>query len=366
MGIDVRVVEQIGNTSNFARTDRIFLAAYPRTANPAAAAEGDSVTVAFTGLELPANYSVVIVAGLYTDGDEQNVFRFRSCPESVVGVGHAGNRDLRLPRGGLMGALTIIPRDSAPPARQALIALNARIADAEKRLRTLQNGRDALASELGRAASAKAELAELVDNDAVRLVDRLRNGAQWALSAFGSARAKELAAAMSESRIQAAVGERALEAVTEEIAVLERELAELKAAKPDRIRAVLIEAAVGFHADMAVLVDDMRQIMTVLSALDGITARSTGEWQPDKRIVVAIPPVGGVPEQVVVAPHAAIEKAKAIWARFSAELESNALANVEALSFPHVLGTEDQGKISYHELSHAERLAIDLARAQGV
>jgi hypothetical protein len=60
MGIDVRVIEQIGNTSNFARTDRIFLAAYPQTANPAAAAEGDTVTVAFTGLELPANYSVVI------------------------------------------------------------------------------------------------------------------------------------------------------------------------------------------------------------------------------------------------------------------------------------------------------------------
>jgi hypothetical protein len=59
MGIDVRVVE-IGNTSNFARTDRIFLAAYPKTANPAAAGEGDSVTVAFTGLELPANYSVVV------------------------------------------------------------------------------------------------------------------------------------------------------------------------------------------------------------------------------------------------------------------------------------------------------------------
>jgi hypothetical protein len=60
MGIDVRVVEQIGNTSNFARTDRIFLAAYPRTANPAAAAEGDTVVVPFSGLELPASYSVVV------------------------------------------------------------------------------------------------------------------------------------------------------------------------------------------------------------------------------------------------------------------------------------------------------------------
>jgi hypothetical protein len=63
MGIDVRVIEQIGNTSNFARTDRIFLAAFPKTANPAASGAGASVTIPFTGLELPANYSV-IVSGL--------------------------------------------------------------------------------------------------------------------------------------------------------------------------------------------------------------------------------------------------------------------------------------------------------------
>jgi hypothetical protein len=63
MGIDVRVIEQIGNTSNFARTDRVFLAAYPQTPNPAAAAAGDSVTVSFSGLVLPATYSV-IVSGL--------------------------------------------------------------------------------------------------------------------------------------------------------------------------------------------------------------------------------------------------------------------------------------------------------------
>jgi hypothetical protein len=63
MGIDVRVIEQIGNTSNFARTDRVFLAAYPKAANPAASGAGASVQVSFSGLELPANYSV-IVSGL--------------------------------------------------------------------------------------------------------------------------------------------------------------------------------------------------------------------------------------------------------------------------------------------------------------
>jgi hypothetical protein len=60
MGIDVRVIEQTGNTSNFARTDRVIVAVFPQTPNPVAAGEGDPVTVAFTGLELPANYSVVV------------------------------------------------------------------------------------------------------------------------------------------------------------------------------------------------------------------------------------------------------------------------------------------------------------------
>jgi hypothetical protein len=63
MGIDVRVIEQIGNTSNFARTDRVFLAAYPQTPNVAGSGAGASVTTAFSGLELPASYSV-IVSGL--------------------------------------------------------------------------------------------------------------------------------------------------------------------------------------------------------------------------------------------------------------------------------------------------------------
>ena len=44
-----------------------------------------------------------------------------------------------------------------------------------------------------------------------------------------------------------------------------------------------------------------------------------------------------ISEQVVVAPNSAIEKAKTIWAGFAAELEKNALANVENIKFPHVI-----------------------------
>jgi hypothetical protein len=265
-----------------------------------------------------------------------------------------------------MGALALVPSSSLPHARQALVVLNNRVTDAEKRLRTLQGGKDALAAELGRAAGAKSELQQLVAFDAVRLVDRLRDGGQWMLSSFGNARARELSASLSESRIQAAVGEAALASVSEEIAGLEREISDLKARKPDAIRAVLSESSVGFHADLAILMDDLRQTLTTLAALDEITARTNGEWAPDKRLTVVLPAVGGAHEQVVVCPHAAIERAQSIWAGFAADLDSDALSNVENLTFPHVLGTEDSGKVLYHEMSSTERHHVDVAHAQGV
>jgi hypothetical protein len=78
MGIDVHTIEQIGNTSNFARTDRIFLAAFPQTANAAGSGAGASVTTAFSGLQLPASYNVVV------SGFSQNCFA------TVTNRSHAG------------------------------------------------------------------------------------------------------------------------------------------------------------------------------------------------------------------------------------------------------------------------------------
>jgi hypothetical protein len=181
-----------------------------------------------------------------------------------------------------MGALIPFGGGSLPHARQALVVLNNRIADAEKRLRTLQNGKDALAAELGRAAGAKAELQSLVAYDAVRLVDRLRDGGQWLLSSFGNARARELSASLSESRIQAAVGETALASVVEEISVLEREVSDLKAQKPDVVRAVMIESAGGFRSDLLTAIDDLREAMVVLAALDKITAEAMAAGSPKR------------------------------------------------------------------------------------
>jgi hypothetical protein len=267
---------------------------------------------------------------------------------------------------GLMGALTLVPSNGLPPARARLVNLTRRISDAEKRLRTLQDGKNQLAAELGRAAGAKAELQELVNFDAVRLVDRLRDGGQWLLSSFGNARARELAASLSESRIQAAVGETALASVTGEIAALEREVADLKAAKSEAVTAVLIEAADGFRADLLIAIDDLRQAMTILAGLDRVTARGDGSWSPRERIAVEIPALGTLPAQVCVAPHSMVDKAQSTLLAFAAELDSNPLADIENLKFQHVAGNEDSGKTTYAEFTSAERQMIDLERASGV
>ena len=264
-----------------------------------------------------------------------------------------------------MNALTILTPAGLPPARARLVDLNRRISDAERHLDTLQRGRTALASELAKAVEAKAELQSLVDNDAVRLVDRLRSGGQWLLSSFGSARARELSASLVESRLAAQVGEKALSSVGEEIAELERQVADLKQSKAQAVRAVLVEVASGYRADLNSIADEMRQLMVILSSLDKFTAVPDGEYRPDRRITVTIPAFGGLREQVVVAPTTATAKARNIWSAFAAELDKDPLATVEHLEFPHVVGDEDIGKIVYHELSPTERHQVDQAFAQG-
>ena len=76
-----------------------------------------------------------------------------------------------------MNALALLTsRDGAPPARAALLDLNAKIERAERQLDTLIGGRDRLRSELGRADTAKIELETLITEDASSLVGKLRSG----------------------------------------------------------------------------------------------------------------------------------------------------------------------------------------------
>jgi hypothetical protein len=265
-----------------------------------------------------------------------------------------------------MGALTIIQGGSLPPARAVLVDISRRVTNAEKQLRTLRAGEAALASELGRAAEAKAELQDLVDADAVRLVDRLRNGGQWMLSAFGNSRAKELAASLSESRIQGAVGEKALATIGEEIAVLEREIADLKAQKQDAQRSVLIEAGGGFRYDLMTALDHVREAMVALSALDRLTARTDGSWTPNERILIEIPALGGMPATAVVVPEASVAAAANVWEKYAQTIGDNPLASADEMMFPPVNPHADEGLVSYDRLSATERKAVDQSRALGV
>jgi hypothetical protein len=265
-----------------------------------------------------------------------------------------------------MGALAIIPSAGLPPARRGLVDLNRRINDAESQLSTLVVGRDRLRAELGRADTARHELDSLVMQDATSLVGKLRAGASWALSNFGSARAMNLVAVLSESGLQRQVGEKALNEIEAEIAVFEREVADLKARRPDALRAVLLESAGGFRSDLLTAVNHLREAMTTLAALDRLTERTDGSYSPNDRIVIEIPAIGSLPPQAVVSPEFCIERAQSIWRDFSAELEANPLANVEGLEFPLVLGSEDDGRILYDRMTRTERTRADQDRSQGV
>jgi hypothetical protein len=262
-----------------------------------------------------------------------------------------------------MSALIPVVGNGLPPSRRALVDLDKRVRAAERRLATLRSGKAAPASELGRAAEAKSELNDLVAADAVRLVDRLRSGGQFLLSSFGNSRAKELSASLSSSRLQAAVGEKALASVSEEIADLERSIADMMRARAEATRAVLIESAGGFRTEFLTAIENLRDAMTTLEALDRVTTIKDGHYRPTDRVVVEVPAFGSLPEQAIVSPEACIERAEGISRDYSIELESNPLADIENLHFPPVNGNEDEGRILYDQMTRTERNAVDKLRS---
>jgi cell division protein FtsB len=265
-----------------------------------------------------------------------------------------------------MGALTLVPSTGLPPARAALVNLSRRIADAESQLERLTRGRDQLRAELSRADTAKNELDSLISEDASSLVGKLRSGASWALAHFGSARAQNLVAALSESQVQLGVAAKALTSIEAEIAVAEREGADLKARKPDMVRAVLIEAAGGFRYDLQTALDHVRESLVILAALDRLTARTDGSYQPNERIVIEVPPLGGLPATAILVPEASIAAAKNVWAKYQQTIGEQPLASADSLAFPVVNPNADDGMISYDRLTATERKAVDQSRASGV
>jgi hypothetical protein len=220
-----------------------------------------------------------------------------------------------------------------------------------------------LEAELSRVSEARAELDGLIQADAQSLAALVRSGASYVLNRFAGSRAQSLSAKLSDSRLEAQVGSQALAAIAADVLAAEREISDLKSQKADAIMSVLVEASAGWHADMAVLVDDLRQILTVLAAVDKITTRSNGEWSPNERLVVTLPALGGLPQNVVVVPGSAVEKAKATLKRFAADLDKDPLAGIDELKFDHFLGNEDAGIVPYESLHPAERKIVDQENA---
>jgi cell division protein FtsB len=265
-----------------------------------------------------------------------------------------------------MGALALIPSTGLPPARARLVNLTRRISDAEAQLDRLTRGRDQLRAELSRADIAKVELDSLISEDASSLVGKLRSGASWALAHFGSARAQNLVASLSESQVQLGVGTKALTAIEAEIAVSEREVADLKSGKADLVRAVLLESAGGFRSDLATSIENLRESMAILAALGRITARSDGSFTSNDRVVVEIPALGGLPAQAVSVPESSIATALRVWGKYSQTLGDNPLSSADEMKFPPVNPHADEGLVLYDRLTATERNRVDQDRAQGV
>jgi hypothetical protein len=264
-----------------------------------------------------------------------------------------------------MGALAIFQGKSngVPAARKGLVDLVEKIGQQADELVTLTAGRRRLQDQLEIVDGARNELESIVAQESHSLVDRIKSATDWALSACGGPRATRISESLAASRLQKNIGDRAAVELDAEIEKLKVELEALHAEKPAAIHAVLVEAASGYRADLASIADDLRQTLSILAALDAITLAPTGDWVPQRRVVVELPNVGGQAAQAVVAPHSAIERAKAIWSEFALELDADPIASVSSLEFPHVTGAEDDGRIVYAELSASERHRVDVLAA---
>ena len=267
---------------------------------------------------------------------------------------------------GTGGALAPSAIDTLPPARQRLIEVCKRIEAAEATLDRLQTGRRALLAEAAKVAEARQERAELIRADAASLAQRIKNGSDWLLSRATGSRAHALSEKLAGSQVEAEVATAAIADLDQSIAEAERALSEHRADKQDAIMDVMFEAAAGWHRDLADLLSDLQMLLVNLSGLDAAIAGPHAEWRPDERLVLEIPSIAGRRAEAVVCPTVAIDRAREVWSVFAKKLESNPLEPIDSLRFDPVTGREDEGKISYDQLSRVERHKIDLARVAGM
>jgi hypothetical protein len=251
-----------------------------------------------------------------------------------------------------------------PGARRGLIDLNDKIDRLGDELVKLQAGRRRLADQMEMVDSAKRELEASIAQESRTLVDHVKNSVDWALSGFGGPRATKISESIVASRLQIEIGDRAASELDAEIARLKVELEALHAEKPHHVKAVLVEVASGYRSDLQDIASEMRGLLTILSALDRLTASQTGDFVPGRRVVVEIPAVGGMAPQTVATPISAVDKAMGLWSEYALELDADPLAKIETLRFPEVTGEEDDGRIIYSDLSPQERSRVDRLASQ--
>jgi len=207
------------------------------------------------------------------------------------------------------GAYGDIPADivtntrGLPPSRAVLARFQAwqkQVADDVARLRA---GRDNLRAALAEAERDASHYQRLIERDAATLADKVREGASWALSSFGSGEVADLAVRLHGSRHQEQIARAALTAIEPDLAS-KFALARGLAARHDEFMADALaeqaEASIRLEYDAAV-----KALSRTIGKARGLGANAgsfaftvpeltflPGRHTPDRRVSISADEIG--------------------------------------------------------------------------
>jgi hypothetical protein len=243
--------------------------------------------------------------------------------------------------------------DDLPPRRAKLDRIKGEILGVEAKIGILAGMKSRLEDELAKKADAEREVDNLLDQGAQSLVDRLRAGGEASLTAL-SRQAAAVDEKLGASRVPAEIARRAIDKIVDELNRLAGVHADLSARTADAIKEVVAEAFAPSYAIWSQAVENMRQSMIEIAALEKFLARNgTHDFVPDQRLIATLPSFGCIGGEVIanVVQIAAVE---AQLSRFAESLEQDPRTPA-----PEIVVNEERDELTYDRLSPAEKRQAD-------
>jgi hypothetical protein len=255
--------------------------------------------------------------------------------------------------GSLIKFLGVGGGDDLPPRRAKLDRIKGELLGVEAKIAVLVGMKSRLEDVLLKEADAEREIDDLLDQGAQTLLDRLRNGGETSLSTLGR-RAEELDQRVAASRHQAEIIRRAIDKIVDELNRLSDVHADLSARKADAIKEVVAEAFAPSYATWAQAIENVRQSMIEIAALEKFLARNGNhDHVPDQRLIATLPTYGCVGGEVI----ANIVQIAAVEAQLSRFAES--LAQDPRTPAPEIVVNDERDELTYDRLSPAEKRQAD-------